>query len=221
MVGVSFQALLAKGGGAAALTSITQVLSATSTSSTINFPGGIQSGDLIVLIDRGFQASTTPPADVTPTGFTRVGSSLTLASGLASVRQNAWYKKADGTESGALTGLNADFANDKVMIVFRGNTPASTLTLGGSGAEITDGNPAAQNCPASGGLAPLVVLGAYGSSGAVNPRTFSTTKDGEVNSSTSLYLAWKIYNSSPANSSIDMDDEGNLNTLQSFYIQMA
>lgn len=210
------------GGGAAVLTSITQVLSATSSASTINFPSGIQAGDLIVLLDRAgsFNTSVT---DVTPSGFTRVGNSLTLTDigTFVQYRQNAWYKKATGSESGALTGLNGTTFNFKAMYVFRGDVAANTLTVGGAGEEITSNNPAAQNCAASGGVAPLVVIGCYGSTGTINPRTFSTTKDGEITPAVNLYLAYKIYNSAPANSSIDMDDEGAVNGLQSFYISMS
>ena len=49
----------------------------------------------------------------------------------------------------------------------------------------------------------------------------SPAKDGEVANGTTPYLAYKVYNSSPANVSVDMDDEGDGNTLQSCYIEVA
>jgi hypothetical protein len=118
--------------------------------------------------------------------------------------------------------------NRKVLLVFRPNVPATAYTPQDAAGEVNDGNPSAQTVNASGGLAPLVVFGAYserGSGGGVNPRTFtvggSAAKDGEVNSTSFCYLAWKIYNSSPADVVVDMDDEGAGNGLQSFYIEAA
>jgi hypothetical protein len=210
----------------AVLTSITQVLSATSTAATIAFPASIIAGDLIILVDRAqnTQFSGTLPTDVTPSGFTRVGASLTLnasAGDFFGTRQNLWYKLAAGTETGNLTGMDGTNADKKAMYVFRGNIPATAITVGDAEGSIIDTNPTALNCQASGGVAPLVVIGAYGSSAAIDPRTFSTTKGGEINPDTQLYLAYKIYNSSPADSSIDMDDEGFRNTLQSAYFRMT
>lgn len=175
-----------------------------------------------MFLDRAGNFSGTPPADVTASGFTRIGSSQsgTSSSGFFSERQNLWYKLALGTETGALTGMSGT-ANAKAMYVFRGNVPAALITVADVAGQITNANPTAQVVDASGGVAPLIVIGAYGSANAVDPRTFSTTKDGEINPSAFLYLAYKIYNSSPADSSIDMDDEGDVNILQSCYIQMA
>jgi hypothetical protein len=112
----------------------------------------------------------------------------------------------------------------KVLVVFRGNVPIAVATPNTWGHEITANNPVAQSVTASGGTPPLVVFGGYRSnSAAVDPRTFtvggSPAKDGEVASTSNLsYLAWKIYNSSPADVSVDMDDEGGTNMLQSGYI---
>jgi hypothetical protein len=210
-------------GGKDALT-ITQVASSTSTGGNITAPAGILAGDLLVILDRAWDIRFTPPASVTPSGFTLIGSSLsgTNFNDGFNYKQNVSYKLANGSEASAsIAGMSGGGGTLKAMLVFRGNTPATALTLGGSAGQITDNDPTLQTCAASGGVAPLVVFGCYGSSGVVNPRTFSTTKDGEVNPSTSLYLAWKIYNSAPVDSNIDMDDEGNMNGLQSFYIQMA
>lgn len=209
---------------AASLSTITQVLSSTSSASTIAFPVGIVAGDLIVMLDRAGSASfdSVVPASVTPTGFTQIDT-RTVVSGAAfrAFRQTLWYKKAVGTETGNLTGMNANI-NLKAMLVFRGNIAATTITVGSAtGVGGIDTDPGDASVTASGGTPPLVVIGAYGSTGAISPTTFSTTKDGEVNPSTLLYLAWKIYNSSPANTTVGMDDEGNANTLNGCYIQMA
>jgi hypothetical protein len=209
--------------GKTALSSITQVLSATATTSTINFPGGIQAGDLIVFFDACFASGFAgTPASVTPTGFTLAqgNSGGGAASPFTAGRFNTWYKLATGSESGALTGMN-DTTMYKAMYVFRGNAPATAITLGGAGGQLSDADPADVSVTASGGVAPLVVIGSYASTGTVSPRTFSTTKDGEINANVRAYLAYKIYNSSPANSTIGIDDEGATNCVQGCYLAMA
>jgi hypothetical protein len=214
------------------LSSITQFATATSAgSATITAPANILAGDLIVMIDSGSGGiSGIAPTAVTPTGFTAISTSITTGA----YRACFSYKLAVGTEGGtSITGMAPSGGGGmaKIMMVFRGNKPATTLTVGSPAGQATTGNPTAQNCTAGSGVAPLVVLGAYGAwaglSGLVNPRTFSTTKDAEqeithnaMTDDHDLWLAYKIYNSAPADSSIDMDDEGT-NVLMSAYIQMA
>jgi hypothetical protein len=214
------------------LTTIAQVLSATSVeSATITAPVGIRAGDLIVMLDVAF--GTSPVAEVIPTGFTPI---VTSSSG-ANFRAVLSYKLATGTEGGtSITGMtetNLDGTFGKMIYVFRGNVPATLITVADAAAEFTTGNPAAQTVNASGGFAPLVVLGCYGCgpNGLVNPRTFTVAgiaaKDGEINAfadgaytDTDAWLAYKIYNIAPADVVIDMDDEAT-NVLMSAYIQMA
>jgi hypothetical protein len=210
-------------GAGGVLTTITLFASATSTSNVIAFPANILAGDLIVLLDRAEnQFIGTIPSDVTPTGFTRIGSSLSLlTSGTSGTRSNLWYKLAAGTETGNLTGMDGSTFDDKCMYVFRGDVPAKTITVGDAEGTIVDTDPGDLTCSASAGIAPLIMIGAYGSSGTVDPRGFSTTKDGEITASVHGYLAYKIYNSSPADTVISMDDEGSRNNLHSCYLQMA
>lgn len=203
-------------GGAAADPEIAFFGSANSAASTtITLPASINAGDLIVLLDRVEAASL--PSKVIPTDFTEI---LDTAGSLH--RQTSSYKIAVGTEGGtAITGMSASGATfaDKVALVFRGTPAITGVTVGDPEQTDTSGNPTALTCSASSGTPPLVVLGGYGSTGAIDPRTFSTTKDGEVTTaSTRLYLAYKIYNLAPADTTIDMDDEGSRNNLHSFYM---
>lgn len=209
------------GSDVAALASITHFASATSTGSTINFPASIIAGDLIVMVDKAATSFGTP-ASVTPSGFTSINEQTgNDSTGFIGYRQHLTYKLALGTETGSLTGMNGSATNAKAMHVFRGDIAATLITVSTPNGQLTTGNPTAQSVNASGGTPPLVVIGAYGAAAAVSPRTFSTTADGEANPDTTLYLAYKIYNSAPANTSIDMDDEGNINILQSCWIEMA
>lgn len=216
------------------LTSITQVLSATSTGTTITAPVGILAGDLIVLCDS--IAGGTLDAGVVPTNFTPIANVIVTDV----IRQITSYKLAIGTEGGtSITGSPEGVygATAKVMLVFRGNKAASALTLGDVGSQATSGNPTAQTITSATGVAPLVVFGFYScavaGTPAVNPRTFtvagSAAKDGELEQldtsgftmDTDCWIAWKIYNTAPADVVVDMDDEGDGNALASCYLQMA
>lgn len=131
------------------------------------------------------------------------------------------YKLADGTEGGStITGMNST-TNRKELYVFRGNIPAKTLTASTANGQGTSGDPTSQSVTASGGKAPLVVLGGYGSDGTITTRTFSPAKDAEITAdSANAYLAYRIDNSAGQDTTVDMADFGN-NALQSMYIEMA
>ncbi len=189
----------------------------TATAGTITGYSGILPGDLLVLYD--YVSSISVPPEVAPSGFAIAASLLNVK-----FRWTLSYKIADGSEASAsLTGMttgSGSFAN-KILLCFRPDIPATSAVSADPDATITDANPSAQTVTASGGTAPLIVFGCYASTGAVNPRTMSPAKDGEMSSGTSFYVAWKIYNSSPADVSVDMDDEGNNNMLMSCYIEVA
>jgi hypothetical protein len=197
---------------------IAQVLSATAAATTIVVPTGVLAGDLLVLLD-GSGGIFFAPTSVVPAGFTSI-SDITVGKG----RQIVSYKLALGTEGGTtLTGMTSDAATAlKELYVFRKTPAATLLTVSTPNAQATTGNPTPQNVLASAGLAPLVVLGCYGSNGMIDPRTFTPTKDGEINASTFGYLAYKIYNQAPENVTVDMElEDAVANFLQSFYIEMA
>ncbi len=201
-------------------TSLSQVASATSALETITVPAGVIAGDLLVLLDRAEDDATTVPTTVVPTGFT----SIINTAHAQYTRSIMSYKIAVGTEaSSSITGMNGTAYESKAMYVFRGNNPITSVTAASAAGQFTESNPTAQVVTASAGAVPLVVLAGYSvfAANAVDPRTFSTTKDGEISNGTDLYLAYKIYNSSPADTTVDMDDEGFENCLQSCYLQVS
>lgn len=200
------------------LTSLVQQGSATSTAETITAPASIDAGDLLILHDAALGGAGAP-GSVIPSGFTSI-----VDSNLSKFKSILSYKIADGTEdSASLTGMNGSTFNAKALYQFRGDVPITSVALSTVNSEATADNPASQNVSASGGTSPLIVIGAYGtsSSAGVDPRTFSPAKDGEISGSVEQYLAYKIYNSSPADVSIDMDDEGSTNILYSLYIEAS
>lgn len=55
----------------------------------------------------------------------------------------------------------------KILLVFRPDVLVTTIAVADVAGEITNGNPTGQTVNASGGVVPLVVLAACGSSGTV------------------------------------------------------
>lgn len=213
-------------GGGAGPTTLTQVASATANAASVTGPADIQAGDLLVLYDVAYTGAPGNPTTAVPSGFTVINNSTGLA---ADTRLISSYKIADGSEASAsLTGMDGADSESKMLYVFRGNVPITSVSALDVAQQGTSGNPTAQVVNASGGTPPLIVFGCYSTFDAiVSPRTFSTTKDGEINANPAgsanfdNWLAYKIYNTSPADSSIDMDDEGAENYLSSFYIACA
>lgn len=194
-------------------TSVSFFGSAADNQPSVTAPASIIDGDLMVL----WQMATGTPSPVTPAGFTNL---LTQGSG---TKYMIDVKRANGTEGGAsITGMDGT-VDRKILLVFRGNTPANGFVFSTPTFELNaTGDPSAQNVLAAGQPAPLVVFGLYGSaSGNIDPRTMSPTKDAEVALSTTMYAAYKIYNASPADVSIDMEDEGTNNTLAGLYARFV
>lgn len=190
----------------------------TSSGSSVSFPASILAGDIIIYADNASSYPSAPSA-VTPSGFTNI-----VNESAAPYRAMVSYKLATGSESGSSTGMNGSIHDSKIMAVFRGATAFNSLNIQDvSHSGITASNPSSQLITASGGATPLAVIGIYAdvnSSGNVNPRTFTgATADGELNQSTIMYMKYKIYNGSPANITIDMDDEGFSNFLCGFYVE--
>lgn len=202
------------------LTSITQVLSDSSTTGgSMDYPEGIQAGDIIVVFSKGSGTTSTLSP---PTGFTQI--SALGSSGGVNQAATSSYKIATGSESGAIDNLyNQASGNIHGVVVFRGNTPITSISLQSVNSQGTSGNPTPQTVTASGGTPPLIVLGFYTASTAdIDPRTFSPAEDGELLVSNRHSIKWKIYNvgNTPSNHSVDMDDEAN-QILASCYLQCA
>jgi hypothetical protein len=206
------------------LTTLTQVLSASDNDgAAFTLPIGIQAGDLIVVLDMAGNSGGPAPSAVTPAGFTNAIN----AAGAAS-RTMLSFKIANGTEGGtSVNGMNGE-DECKLTYVFRGDRPITAASAFGVNSQVdVAGNPSPQVVAALGGVAPLIVLAGYGTIGLnfVDPRTFSPAKDGEIavlsaGGALDMWLAYKAYNSAPANVTVDMDDEG-LDNLVSCGVQCA
>jgi hypothetical protein len=204
---------------APALTTLTQVATINdATASSFTLPADIRQGDLIVLINHSAAAST--PVTVVPSGFTAI---LNISN--ANDRTILSYKLAGGDEdSDVLSGMTGD-GSGIVGFIFRGDVPITAVTVQDADSEDTTGDPTAQTVTASASTKPLVVFAGYVTNGDVDPRSFSPAKDDEENVTNyisgtyDLWLANKIYNTAPADVTVNMDDEGVRNMLLSCYIE--
>jgi hypothetical protein len=194
------------------VTSISFVTSAANDNSvTITIPASAQVGDVAVLFDVAENTTSCIPADVIPTDWTGIiTGSYVNTSGGNGVRCRISRKILTSGDPGTtITGLNGSLYEDKVMLVFRGNVAVSTVNDIDWALEGTSSNPAAQTVNASTlGTAPLVVLGmaqARDSTAAFS--TASPAFDATIlNTDSDMRAGYKIYNSSPADHTIDMND---------------
>lgn len=185
--------------------------------SAVTGSASILAGDILIYEDYARTVGSIPTA-VTPSGFTNV-INATLAS---TTRLMISYKIATGAEaSAAITGMNGGQSNEKILQVFRPSRALVSLVSGDPASEITDGDPVGQTCNVVGVATPLIVFASYGSTGGLNTalNIFTPTEDGVSNSSTFNYLKYKIYNTAPADTSVDMPDRLNANALSSFYLR--
>lgn len=188
--------------------------------SAVSLPASTQAGDLAVMIDVARDSSAVLPTDVVPSGFTGIDELNIL--GTTGTRMRTSFKILAGGES-SITGMDS-IADDKVILVFRGGLSIGTATAGSLGKEATNNNPIAQVVAGSGQTTPLVIVGAsynFAAGGAftgVSPAFDATVGSGSGNR---LVTGYKIYNSSPADVSVDMADLGFANLLMSFRILLT
>lgn len=210
------------GGGVSPLTFVT---SATSISSSITIPASAQAGDLAILADYGYTAGSSVSIQ-SPSGWTQwSGSSASNSVGGGADQCGACmsYKILEsGDPSSSASGINAD-SESKVMFIFRGSVPITALAASTADSQATGSNPGSQSIAASGQAVPLVAIGVAACN--ISTAAFSTESpafDATVRpSNNDLILGYKIYNSSPANHTIDMNDLGTNNYLASGYISVS
>lgn len=201
-----------------AISSLSKIAHNNSTTGSLTLPATIAAGDLLVIIAFADSGSGTP-ADVTPSGFTEIGTFTSAAT-----RDSLFYKIADGTEdSASVSVLTGSGQQASLVVQFQANEAITAVTAGSSVGECTDGNPTSKTITASSGAAPLVVIATWANvttSSAISPRTQSPAMT-EVNATTHMYLGWLFYASSPVDQSFDMADEGISNSLNGAYLQLT
>lgn len=134
------------------------------------------------------------------------------------------YKVLTGGET-SVTFSTADGTGDGNSAVFRPSRAISSVVFSPSpwNSQTTASDPTAQSVLASGVAVPLVVLGFAAIAGGT--AAFSTASPAfdatDLNSDSDSILGYKIYNSAPADHSIDMADLGDFNGLASGYLRVS
>lgn len=182
----------------------------------IPLPAGAAVGDLCIATGQTVVATVA-----TPLGWTELFSNTTVrdAVGCAKV-----LDAADISAGSVDLGGDAADAADGVAIILRPTHKAiATITPADWTSEGTSGDPASQTANASGGTAPLVVVGiAFAPAGTAAFSTESPAFDGSaLNSESDVIIGYKVYYSAPQDHTIDMADLGVSNVLASGYIQLT
>lgn len=190
---------------------------ASADSSNITVPAAAQAGDLGVMFDV-----TLDTTEVTPSGHTAALTDGPEADSWLKVS----YKILTGSEPGnPLTGMNGS-QETKKYLVFRPSRSIVSVVSPTWGAEQTPNNPSQQTVSASGQTPPLIVfgLGFCNSNNSFNFSNQSPAFDDVIvggGDNGRLIIGYKIYNTAPANHSIDMSDQGSGNWLASGYLRFV
>lgn len=211
-----------------ALTSVSFYNSATdpgNATGSLSLPVGVRSGDVVILIARDEYTSSPAPSVGLPSGYTQIG---TFEIGWSRYIYS-WRVLSSGetTIPEYTNSPNPKAHTTRIAFVFRPNFTPKAVSSSGFQSEATNNNPASQVIASGSGSTPLVAIATWCNDNglAVSPRTSSPSMDGEVafpgGNGNWFYAGYKIYNSSPANITVDMDDEGFENNLASFYVSFT
>lgn len=201
--------------------SISFVASTNTSSGTITVSNSARSGDFAIFIDRDGRTVSTPPTLVTPSGWTLIDTIGVAVTG-GSSRASLFYRVLTSSDPGAtVTGMNNGFAR-KILLVFRPDVGASTITIA-SVAEYMGNGTASQTVTSGSGSVPLVVIAhmATNTNTSLGTRSFSPTQDATVTNGATQEARYKIYNASPADVTAALSQSRGGNTLQSFYFSLA
>jgi hypothetical protein len=213
--------MIGRGAGGAALTMAFQA-SAVANAASITVPASVQDNDFGILVDIAYNDAGATPSAVTPANWTNRHSNTDSSGSIRSVLLVHSKVLTTAEASGSVTGMN-DVAEEKVMLVFRPSRAIVSSTFSSFNSQIDPSNPTPQTVSASGQSSPLIVIGlsyGVGSTGAFTtalPAFGATVATGTAD----LLVGYKIYNSSPQNHSIDMDDLGGQNILASFFVRFT
>lgn len=174
----------------------------------------VAAGDIAVIVVAGDGASIATPSGFTQAYYQDDGTNY----------HAIYYKICTGSESGtAMAGGVGSELRDRVMLVFRPDATPTTVTATNIGhTTMTNLDPAAVVHTSGSDTAPLVVVGFFSADTAITSESFSPASDGSVDASGSFLAAhYKIYNSSPANITADMNDEGRDNMITTISIEVS
>lgn len=176
------------------------VTKATSTSSTITIPATANIGDIAILLDYGFNTTTTIPTNVVPTNWTSI-TTKSWANTYYGQRITVSYKKlVSGDPGTSITGINANYIDEKQMLVFRPSKAIATITIAGLISLNFSTNPDIQTVATQ--TPSYIVLGC--ATNFEQSVTWTSTWYNETfNIAKKTEMAYKIFNSSPASVGVD------------------
>jgi len=191
------------------------------TDGQIGFPALAEPGDLAVAF---FYASVNTGSipDVIPAGWDALAGTVRSPFG-STIRARHCYKMltTGDISAGSITGITGS-TEAKVMLTFRPNGFVSNIVASTWNAVTEGGDPASQSVTASGQPVPLIVFGV--ACATPGPAAFSTASpafDATIIANDRNRVGYKVYNSSPANHTIDMNDLGADNSLASGFIRVS
>lgn len=189
---------------------------------SITIPATSAVGDLaVLLINNGGLYNSTAPN--TPSGWTSIYSGT---SGEYGTRM--CYKILTSGNPGSSVSMTSNVVSAGMVVFNLSSGAISTVTASTANHQETTANPSSQSVTASSGAPPLVVIGRADALDGTGFSVETPAMDGAATGTSAsgtyrhdVYLAYKIYNSSPANHTLDMSDLGIVNFLASFYLEVT
>jgi hypothetical protein len=180
-------------------------------------------GDLAIYSVRAGNSAGIP-ADVTPTDWVN-GPNLAVGGSATRSKIMAGVLTADDITTGTITGPVGTGQTRAILTIFRPDQPISSFVFAHTGGQHTNGDPDPQVIAASGDTPPLIVCAGYGVAGTtavVDPRTWTGSTPTSDTETDQFFFLHEIVNSgTPADVTVDMDDEGTGNVLLSACIEIT
>lgn len=207
--------------GSTALTSLSFVgrsaaVASGGAAAVISLPAGSAAGDLCIL-QSGSVTTSTPSA---PAGFTAL-----VATASATNNCLIAYKVLTAADilAGSVKGISGGSGTNRAVIaVFHPNTPFKSLLGGGAQGQGTSGDPVAQTISATSATPPVLLLGCgYATALIAMSGTLTTSGSVVAGSNSNHWLVYEFQVGSTANRTIDCNDGGTANILQSCYLQLS
>lgn len=202
------------------VSSLTVVNQGTSTSDVINLPTGSAVGDLCILFDAGANSGSIP-GTVVPSGWTQAVNTAG-ANDLRAIISYRVLTAADIT-AGSVTGMNASASDRKGIVSLRPDFPILSVTVSTPVAQQTSGDPTQQTiAAASAPQSPVVLCGqGRGAAGLTSATGTLVTNGTSVGAGTGQVAHFEIQNTTRADRTYDIGDNGSQNVLQSLYLTIA
>lgn len=194
----------------------------TSAATSLSLPTGAAVGDIIYVYSMIVNSdSSALPTDPTPTingTALTAGSANTGTPGGAYGVRSKLYRKvltAGDVTAGQVVSLGSDNIYRHIIVLLRPARAVSAITGIDNSATITAGDPSARSTSnVASQVIPVFIFAFYGTNGSFSSsRTFSPSEDATVSLGAAQAFKYKIYNSSPADVTIDWGDDGDRNVL--------